>query len=97
MTPQPTAESLSDHRLVTAYEELRSQAVQGCRHGPGLTLLLTRGFRCWMETNLHWLDAEPAKPARPEQPPQPLPSGLRTEVVLLVANMLLDRASKRIA
>jgi hypothetical protein len=96
MTAQPAADSLSDRRLVTAYEELRSQAVQGWRRGPGLTLLLTRGLRCWMETSRHGLDAAPAKPARPDQPTQPLPSGLCSEVVLLLASMLLSRVSKGI-
>ena len=65
MTPQPAAESFSDRRLVTAYEELRSQAVQGWRRGPGLTLLLTRGFRCWMETSCHWLDTRTGQTGMP--------------------------------
>jgi hypothetical protein len=96
MTPQPAVESFSDRRLVTAYEELRSQAVQGWRRGSGLTLLLTRGFRCWMETSCYWLETPPAKPACPDQPVQPLPSGLRSEVVRLLASMLLHRVSKGI-
>jgi hypothetical protein len=96
MTPQPAAESFSDRRLVTAYEELRSQAVQGWQRGSGLTLLLTRGFRCWMETSCYWLETPPTKPACLDQPAQSLPSGLRSEVVVLLASMLLHRVSKGI-
>ena len=50
VSAQPTADPFTDRRLVAAYEELRSQAVQGRRQGPGLALMITRGFRCWMES-----------------------------------------------
>jgi len=61
LTGQPAAVSLSDRRLVAAYEELRSQVLQGWRRAPGLTLMLTRGFRCWLETSSYWLDDEVTK------------------------------------
>ena len=53
----PVAASLNDRRLLAAYEELRSQAVEQWTRGPGLALMRTRGFRCWMEACRQLLDA----------------------------------------
>jgi hypothetical protein len=38
LSAEPGAIPFTDRRLVAAYEELRSQAVQGWRDGPGLAL-----------------------------------------------------------
>lgn len=98
VSPTPDALSLADRRLVAAYEELRCQAVQGWRRGPGLALMITRGFRCWMEACSHLLVIEcSSRPAAADQPQCSMPSGLRGELVILLASMLLQRASKGIA
>lgn len=94
--PQPNTLSLADRRLVAAYEELRCQALQGWRRGPGLALLITRGFRCWMEGCSHLLVTECSSRPAPDQPSS-MPSGLRRELVILLASMLLQRSSKGIA
>ena len=98
VSPKPDALSLADRRLVAAYEELRCQALQGWRRGPGLALMITRGFRCWMEACSHLLVIEcSSRPAPADQPQSPMSSGLRGELVILLASMLLQRASKGIA
>lgn len=95
-----TAESISacstDDRFVAAYEELRRQAVQGGR-GPGLALMMSRGFRCWMEAwgQLFAKECSRAQPADPAEPS--VVSSMRRELVILLANMLLHRVSKEIA
>ena len=87
----------ADCRLIAAYEELRSQAIQGCRQGPGLALLTARGFRCWMEVCHPLLAPESSKAQAPEQPETGLPAGLRGELVVLLASMLLQQVSKEAA
>lgn len=88
------AVSFVDSQLVTAYEELRAQAVAGWRRGPGLALMLTRGFRCWMEASRQLLST-PARSQMPNcRPAYPVAADLRNEVVIVLASMLLHRASK---
>jgi hypothetical protein len=96
VSPKPDTLSLADRRLVAAYEELRCQAVQGWRRGPGLALMITRGFRCWMEA-CSLLVIECSSRQAPDQAQSSMPSGLRGELVILLASMLLQRASKGIA
>ena len=93
----PAVISLTDRRLVAAYEELRFQAVQGVRRGPGLALMTARGFRCWMEVCSQLFTNEGSCPQVPDRPAPALPSGFRGELVVLLASMLLRRASKGIA
>jgi hypothetical protein len=83
----------TDSRLVTAYEELRAQAVAGWRRGPGLALMLTRGFRCWMEVCRQLLDAASTSQTPACRPEHPV-ADLRNEIVIVLASMLLHRASK---
>lgn len=97
MSAQPTADPFTDRRLVAAYEELRSQAVQGRRQGPGLALMITRGFRCWMEVGSQFLAKEGSRLQAPESPATSMPSGVRGEFIMLLASMLLQRVSKGIA
>ena len=89
--------SLADRRLVAAYEELRFQAVQGVRRGPGLAVMMTRGFRCWMEVCSQLFANEGSCTQVPDRPAPAMPSGFRGELVVLLANMLLRRASRGIA
>jgi len=96
VSPEPSAVSLADRRLVAGYEELRSQAVQGLRRGPGLALIMARGFRCWMEAFSQLLVTKGSHPQVPHGPAPAMPSGLRGELVILLASILLRRASQEI-
>ena len=97
VSPAPAVISLTDRRLVAAYEELRLQAVQGVRRGPGLALMMTRGFRCWMEVCSQLFTNEGSCTRVPDRPAPAMPSGFHGELVVLLASMLLRRASKGIA
>jgi len=97
VSPEPSAISFADPRLVAAYEELRSQAVQGWRRGPGLTLMMARGFRCWMEACNQLFASQDSCTQVPDRLAPSMPSGFRGEVVIVLASMLLRRASKGIA
>jgi hypothetical protein len=93
MSPEAAAIPLADRRLVAAYEEIRSQAVQGWRRGPGLALMMARGLRCWMEA-CSQLFKEGSCTQVPDRTAPPVPSGFNGELVVLLASMLLRRASK---
>jgi hypothetical protein len=97
VSPEPAAIPLPDRRLVAAYEELRSQAVQGLRRGPGLALMMARGFRCWMEACSQLFANADRCTQLPDRPAPSMPSGFRGELVILLASMLLRRASRGIA
>jgi hypothetical protein len=97
MSAEPVVACFADRRLVAAYEELRSQAVQGCRRGPGMNLIMARGFRGWMEASGQLLANKDSHQQVPNRPTLSLPSGLRGELVILLAGMLLHRASKGFA
>ena len=97
MSPPLAAVLLADRRLVAAYEQLRSQAVQGSWPGAGLALIMTRGFRCWMEVCSQLFANEGNCTQVPDQPTPSIPSGLRGELVILLASMLLRRASQGVA
>jgi len=97
VSSDPAVISLTDRRLVAAYEELRFQAVQGVRRGPGLALMMTRGFRCWMEVCSQLFSNEGSCTQVPDRPAPAMLSGFRGELVVLLASMLLRRASKGIA
>ena len=94
MSTERAAVSFANRRLVTAYEELRAQAVMGWRRGPGLVLMLTRGFRCWMQAATQLLDTAsiPHMPVRSSE--YGVAADLRDEMVIVLASMLLHRASK---
>ena len=94
---EPVAGGFADRRLVAAYEELRCQVLGGWQRGPGLALMLTRGFRCWMDACRQLLDTSSTSVQAPDRPESLIPTGLRGEVVILLASMLLHRASKGVA
>jgi hypothetical protein len=89
----------NDRRLVAAYEELRAQAVEHWQRGPGLALMRTRGFRCWMEACRQFVETSfPADIASlKERPETDVPTGVRGEIVVLLANMLLHRVFRGVA
>ncbi len=93
----PAAVSADDRRLVAAYEELRSQAVEQWQRGPGLALMRNRGFRCWMEACRQLLDAPCRSGILKDHPATDVPTGLRGEMVLLLASVLLHRMFRGVA
>jgi hypothetical protein len=96
LSPDREAVGGSDRRLVAAYEELRSQAVERFQQGPGMAILMTRGFRCWMEACGQLLGS-PSVSGPQKCLEACSPVGLRGEVVVLLASILLHRASKGMA
>lgn len=93
----PAAASGDDRRLVAAYEELRSQAVEHWQRGPGLALMRNHGFRCWMEACWQLLDAPCRSGILNDRPATDVPTGLRGEMVVLLASMLLQRMFRGVA
>ena len=81
----------SDRRLIAAYEELRSQAVERFQQGAGMAILITRGFRCWMEASGQLLGS-PSETGPQKCLESCSPVGLRGEVVALLASILLHKA-----
>lgn len=97
MKTEPISPSSADGRLVAAYEELRAQAVRGWR-GPGLALMISRGFRCWMEAWSQLLTSECSTAQRLDaRESSVLLPGMQRDLVILLAGMLLHRVSKGIA
>src|SRR5215471_14813985 len=97
VSSKPDAIPFPDRRLIAAYEELRLQAVQGLRRGPGLALMMARGVRCWMEACSQLFANEASFTPVPDRSAPSVPSGLRGDLVMLLASMLLHRASKEMA
>jgi hypothetical protein len=97
VSSEPAAISLADRRLVSAYEELRGQAVQGLRRGPGLALMMARGFRGWMEACSQLFTNQSSCTQVPDRSAPCVPSGVREELVILLAGMVLRRTSKEMA
>ncbi len=97
VSPEPAAISLADRRLVVASEELRWQAAEGWRRGPGLALLMARGFHCGMKACSQLLANECSRTQALDSPKPARPSGLRGELIILLASRLLHRVSKEIA
>jgi hypothetical protein len=95
----PAAVSPNDRRLVAAYEELRAQAVERWQRGPGLALMRTRGLRCWMEACRQFVETSSSAgiSSRKERPETDVPTGVRGEIVVLLANMLLHTVFRGVA
>jgi hypothetical protein len=96
VTPESVSACSPDRRLVAAYEELRCQAIQG-GGGPGLALMMSRGLRCWMEAWSQLLTKECSRAQQFDPPESSALSGMRQDLVILLAGMLLHRVSKGIA
>jgi hypothetical protein len=82
--------------LIAAYEELRRQILNGQR-GPGLALFMRRGMREWM--NACSLCVAPSATQKVTAAPDEviLPQGARTEIVLILAGMLLHGCQERVS
>ncbi|HEY6373450.1 MAG TPA: hypothetical protein VIX37_22935 [Candidatus Sulfotelmatobacter sp.] len=59
--------------------------------------MMARGFRCWMEACNQLFAKEGSCTQVPDRAAPPVPSGFNGELVVLLASMLLRRASKGIA
>ena len=89
LPPSPTLGPTDHDGLVAAYEELRGQFLNG-RRGPGLALLLRGGLRELMNA-CSLSGAAPATTKRLAVASEDtvLPPGMRAEVVLILAGILL--------
>lgn len=75
--------------MVAGYEELRDQVLSGQR-GPGLALLMRRGIREWMTAySLYTAPRSTNVSIQAEDAPALL-QDFRTEVVLILAGMVLQ-------
>jgi hypothetical protein len=82
------AASSSHGAYVAGYEELRRQALIRQR-GPGLAVLIRHGVAAWMNACSACSASLPAKSyTQPEAEPV-IPQGLHTEIVLILAGILL--------
>jgi len=96
LLPAHTAALLEKDGWLAAYEELRRQILNGQR-GPGLTLFMRRGMREWMTACSPCLAPPPAKEFTTAPDEAVLPQGARTEVVLILAGMLLHGCQERVS
>ena len=95
LRPTHTAAPLEKDGLIAAYEELRRQILNGQR-GPGLTLFMRRGMREWMNACSLCPAPSPTKEFTAAADEAVLPQGARTEVVLILAGMLLHGCQERV-
>jgi hypothetical protein len=83
----------SSAALHSSYEDLRAQVLGGGR-GPGFALFLHHGMYEWMEVCSSCTAVVAATPpVAPTATPNPqlLPSGVRSEIVGILAGMFLEK------
>jgi hypothetical protein len=90
-----SAAPLEKDGLIAAYEELRRQLLNRQR-GPGLALFMRRGMREWMNAWSSCVAPSPTKECTAVPDEAILPQGARTEVVLILAGMLLHGCQERV-
>ena len=95
LPPAHAAESLGKDGLIAAYEELRRQLLNGQR-GPGLALFMRRGMREWMNACSLCVAPSPTKEFTAAPDEAVLPQGAHTEIVLILAGMLLHGCQERV-
>jgi hypothetical protein len=96
LLPADTAAPLDKDGFIAAYEELRRQILNGQR-GTGLALFMRRGMREWMNACSLCLAPSPTKEFTAAPDETVLPQGARTEVVLILAGMLLHGCQERVS
>jgi len=96
LLPAHTAALLEKDGWLAAYEELRRQLLNGQR-GSGLALFMRRGMREWMTACSPCLAPPPTKEFITAADEAVLPHGARTEVVLILAGMLLHGCQERVS
>jgi len=91
-----TTAPLEKDGLIAAYEELRRQIGNGQR-GPGLALFMRRGMREWMNACSLCLAPSSTKEFSSAPDEAVLPQGARTDMVLILAGMLLNGCQERVS
>ncbi len=81
--------------LISVYEELRSCVLGGhytFNRPPGLDLFLKKGFLKWIEVQKEVeVRAKPVKEPGVAREPGLLSCGIEQEIILILANMILER------
>jgi len=75
---------------VAAYEELRRQVLLN-RHGLGTAVLMRHGVWAWVSVCSAGSAALPTKAFTQSEAEPIIPQGLHTEIVVMLAGMLLGR------
>jgi superfamily II DNA/RNA helicase len=79
--------------LISAYEDLRQQAIGGSSSGGlGMALFLGQGMVAWMRACSWVSSTAPDNSRRSQTAAAPLPNDLRGEIVLVLAAMALNQA-----
>src|SRR5215469_10958647 len=89
----PTATPGDKSVLIGAYEELRRRFLSR-QYGPGLTILMRRGLREWMNTCSSYLDPPAISVPAPPHDETIFPQGVRAELVGILGGMLLHRCQE---
>jgi hypothetical protein len=92
-SPVPTAAPGDKAALVGAYEELRQRFLDR-QHGPGVALLMRSGLREWMNACSSYLEAPATSVPAPPDDEAVLPQGVRAELVVILAGMLLHHCQE---
>ena len=77
-----------EEALIAGYEELRRQALIG-HAGAGLAVFIRRGMSEWMHACSGWASPLPAEAFAHTEAEPVIPQGLQTEIILILAGMLL--------
>ena len=77
-----------EEALIAGYEELRRQALTG-HAGAGLAVFIRRGMWEWMHACSGWTSPLPAEAFAHTEAEPVIPQGLQTEIILILAGMLL--------
>lgn len=86
--PSPPAALADRDALVAAYEDLRCRFLNR-QQAPGLALFMRRGMREWMNACSLYVASPPVPVLTAPNDEAVLPHGVRAEVVLILAGMLL--------
>ena len=79
--------------FVAGYEELRRQVLTRQR-GPGVAILMQRGVQAWMSVCSMGSVPLPSRAFTQTEAVPVIPQGLHTEIVLILAGMLLHRCQE---
>jgi len=91
-TPEITIEGysfLSSSEIVEHYEELRSMAEQKKLHKLGLALFVHRGMATWMKTWINCTVVREKMDIGSSKTDQKIPANLRSNIVIVLASMVL--------
>lgn len=88
---KPSFVGSSSNALRSSYEELRAQVLAGGR-GPGFALFLSHGMCEWMEVCSSCTAVVAAtESVNATANPQLLPTGVRSEIVAILAGMCFEK------